>query len=631
MHANAKHEIVVCGVPFESEHEVEALKTLKSIGVTSVQIYTFWNRFEPKEQGSFDWSFYDRQVELIDQAGLKYVPFIIMGPRYGAPDWWLEAPEHVGLTCLEHGKVNPIESIWNPHFRDEVQRVLQAFAEHYVPMNILESIQPGISGDYGESIMPVLGNWPGAYHTHAGYWCGGEDAKQSFSNWLQDRYGEVVKLNEAWRSCYHSLAEVEPLLPHRAPSRTAQFDMLDWYRASMTEYTEFWMDACRKHFPNLPVYMCTGGVESPEHASSFSAQAKVCAKYDGGIRLTNEGNQFYKNFFITAYAQSACDFYGAYMGLEPVGPMIDTGVVARIFGSAAYGNRQIFHYYGNLFKAATPETRPAAEAVKEYLDLIQERPLPKSVGVFWPGYYTALHGGIPEDLSDAVSFIRGMTNCMPVNDDMILDGALERHDLLVAPIAGFARREVLLKIVEWVEAGGTVLTSRLTTDLELQDVAEYNALFGVLPDSEYAAGIATQIIAHNPAYPRFSALERFVTNQAWMGLAEDVEMLSSTQEGPGYSGTYIAKVSAAFLRHAGKGTAIFYGGSMAFEPDPEAIFPDPGVYKALLTDVLQQYAQTTDLTPSGDEIALAEIDNQIYALTMGRITLKDEAPRVLGE
>lgn len=57
---------------------------------------------------------------------------------------------------------------------------LAAFAAHYGPWNVLESVQPGICGDYGEAIFPVLGNWPGDYHTHQGFWCGGEDAAASF-------------------------------------------------------------------------------------------------------------------------------------------------------------------------------------------------------------------------------------------------------------------------------------------------------------------------------------------------------------------------------------------------------------------------------------------------------------------
>ena len=53
----SKTELVVCGVPFEKENDeklLEILGVLKSAGVTSIQIYTFWNRFEPKEKGAFD-------------------------------------------------------------------------------------------------------------------------------------------------------------------------------------------------------------------------------------------------------------------------------------------------------------------------------------------------------------------------------------------------------------------------------------------------------------------------------------------------------------------------------------------------------------------------------------------------
>ena len=105
------HEIVICGVPFETSLEKEALQKLKELGATSVQIYTFWKGFEPHDRGQFDWTFFDREVTLIQEAGLKYVPFILMWPKYAAPQWWLDSPAHVGMRCLEHGKDSPIESI----------------------------------------------------------------------------------------------------------------------------------------------------------------------------------------------------------------------------------------------------------------------------------------------------------------------------------------------------------------------------------------------------------------------------------------------------------------------------------------------------------------------------------------
>ncbi|MCL2352555.1 MAG: beta-galactosidase [Firmicutes bacterium] len=344
-------EIVVCAEQIWDRPDVSSiLNQMKAAGVTSVQIYTFWKDFEPNERGGFEWGRYDRRVGLIRDAGLKYVPFILIGPKYASPGWWLKSPDHLGLVCLEHGKESPIDSIWNPLLRPEVERVLEAFAAHYLPWGVLESVQPGICGDYGEAIMPVIGNWPGDYHTHPGYWMGGGLAAASFREWLQARYGGIKALCAAWNYPYASFGEISPFLPHKAPSLTARFDELDWYKDSMTGFVDFWMAACRKFFPDTPVYMCTGGQEEPEHASSFSAQAKACARHGGGVRLTNECNRFFENFFTTSYTHSACEFYGAYLGLEPVGPLTPEGVAARMFGSGAYGNRQIFFYYNNIFK-----------------------------------------------------------------------------------------------------------------------------------------------------------------------------------------------------------------------------------------------------------------------------------------
>ncbi|MBE3123468.1 MAG: beta-galactosidase, partial [Planctomycetes bacterium] len=219
-----KTELVICGVPFGTPREPEALRQVKDLGFTSVQLYTFWREYEPHGRGGFDWRALDRIVELLRQAGLKFVPFLLMGPRYAAPDWWIADAGHAGLRCLEHGKESPIESVWNPAFRGEISRVLEAFAARYLPADILESVQPGIGGDYGEALFPALGNWPGAYHTHRGHWCGGDDARADFRRRLEERYDTLDALNRAWRSRYARFQEIEPFLPQRAPSRTAYFD-----------------------------------------------------------------------------------------------------------------------------------------------------------------------------------------------------------------------------------------------------------------------------------------------------------------------------------------------------------------------------------------------------------------------
>ena len=375
-----KTEIVICGAPFDTPDEVDALRRVKELGFTSVQIYTFWRDMEPAARGGFEWGALDRQVRLIAEAGLKFVPFLLMGPKYAAPDWWLADPRHVGLKCLEHGKDSPIESVWNRAFRGEISRVLEAFAEHYLPWDVLESIQPGICGDYGEAIFPVLGNWPGDYHTHRGFWCGGDDAVAAFRVHLKEKYGAIESLNQAWNSRYTTFEEVLPFLKHQAPSRTAYFDLISWYQASMTDFAEFWMAECRRIFPTIPAYLCTGGADDDTAIGAlYAAQAKAAAKHGGGIRLTNEVNKFYENFRLTAHTHAACSFYGAYLGLEPVGPITEQGVRARMFGSAAYGNRQIFHYYRNVIGSDNLPL-PAAEAVRECVPFLQDQKVAPGIG-----------------------------------------------------------------------------------------------------------------------------------------------------------------------------------------------------------------------------------------------------------
>jgi hypothetical protein len=607
------HEIVVCGAPFGAPYEAEALTRLKDLGVTSIQIYTFWRDFEPEQRGHFDWHLYDGQVESLQKAGLKYVPFILMGPKYAAPDWWLEDPNHRGLVCLEHKRLSPIESIWSPLFRQEISRVLEAFARHYLPMDVFESVQPGICGDYGEAIMPVTGNWPGDYHTHRGWWCGGQDARASFQNWLTQRFGSLENLNQGWRSHFTSIEEIEPFLPHRTPSRTAWFDLLEWYRSSMTEYAEFWMRECRRIFPDTPVYLCTGGYEEPEHASLFSDQAKISARHQGGIRLTNEGNKFYDNFYSTAYTWSACKYYGAYLGLEPVGPITEKGVRARMFGSAAYGNRQIFHYYSNLM-GDEGMPLPAAQALKDYVHLIQETQPDEAVAFFWPGDYIAWVGGAPENVNLALRFIRRLTNCMPVNEAMILDGALKNYKVLVNILPAFTDGKVLETITGWVKQGGVILSAGRVLDRELEPVQEFDALFGILPTSEETTGHVEVHIPNDPSLPEFSHIEHFHSMITWVDLAEDTRLLASSGDQGGYSGTRIRNVAAAFSRQVGKGTSIFYSGPVVMEPDQEAIFFDPGTFKALLSDVLKKYSQSEWLEPQEGEVARARIAGNIMVL-----------------
>ena len=68
-------ELVICGLPFNSPHQKDALARVKDLGFTAVQIYTYWRSFEPAARGRFDFSTFDPQVQAIADAGHLSVVF----------------------------------------------------------------------------------------------------------------------------------------------------------------------------------------------------------------------------------------------------------------------------------------------------------------------------------------------------------------------------------------------------------------------------------------------------------------------------------------------------------------------------------------------------------------------------
>jgi hypothetical protein len=633
-------EQVINGIPFGTSFEKEALRKVRDLGFTSVQIYSQWRTFENKGRGLYDWSELDRQVESIQQARLKYVPFLLMGPYYAEPDWWLNSPDHVGLRCLEHGKDCPIESIWNKAFYREIDRVTGDFAAHYLPWNVIESVQPGICGDYGEAIFPVLGNWPGTYHTHRGYWCGGEDAAASFRVWLERRYGSLDLLNKSWRVKYSAFAAIRPQMPCYCPSRTAIFDLIEWYRSSMTDYSEIWMDACRRAFPDTPLYLCTGGADDDTTSGAqFAQQAKVAGKYHGGIRLTNEGNTFDYNFPLTSHTHAACNLYGAYLGLEPVGPLTREGVGARIFGSAAMGNRQIFHYYHNLFDGKTHKALPSVEMIRQYSNLVGEKAAEEGIAYFWPVDQATLDGsvslrpGLDGNISTALRHIRRNYPVQAISEEMILDGALSRFRCLVMLAVSCTRTSVLERIAQWVEKeGGILLSTARTCDIELKPVPAFDATLGITPKSEEAWGHHEEEVKAPSDFPRVAELKEFHAEKGWLHLAPEVETFATAKPGIGSSGveglTVIHPACTLFRRRSTSGgQAVFYGGNICFTVDPQQLFYDPQLIVRLLDDVCSQ-SGVKPLETQGDEVARARIGKQLLILREGLIEiqpLKDES------
>lgn len=466
----------------------------KALGVTSVESYVTWESVEP-EKDEWNWERWDKQVEILKKYGLKWVPFLIVGPAYATPKWFRESDQHLGAVCLEHNISSKIESIWNPNLPKWIERFISAFAERYGKTGVIESVLLGISGDYGEAIFPVWGGgWtfqiPGVYHTHPGYWCGDPYARKSFKDAMRKKYRTIEDLNKAWGTNFPSFEEVDfpplevkggvredvPTPPGTFTAQDAQdrrrwLDFVNWYRGEMTKWADWWLATTKKYFPDTEVYLCTGGDAVPPHGSDFAEQCKVAGKNKCGVRITNEGSDYAFNFYLTHWVASAGKFYGAFYGFEPAAGVDEKGIVARIYNVVSAGAKQLHEYNSNIIS-----TEKRMEIFRNNYPYLEATPAPLvDVSVLYPKTSLALRWA---DFPERVALLRDIVDIDFVDETMLRDGALKNYKFLLLIAGDVIERDDLEIIKKWVENGGVLFSCGVPQMITVEgDASPYNELF----------------------------------------------------------------------------------------------------------------------------------------------------------
>lgn len=430
----------------------------RALGVTSVESYVTWQTVEDAAEGQWDWSRWDRQVEILQQADLKWVPFVIVGPGYATPKWYRESERSVPYVCLEHGTPSKIQSLWNPELRPWVDRFLKTFAERYRDRGAIESVLLGVTGTYGETLYPAgpETGWtyeiPGEFHNHRGWWAGDCYAAADFRKYLQRRYADIAALNRAWGTEHASFEAVTPFVPAKAPSQRARADMVDWYVQSMTDWSVFWVATARKYLPKTEIYLCVGGAGDPELGADFSALAKAVAPFKTGIRITNEASNYAKNFVITREVATACRAFETYFGNEPASSVNAQGNVARIYNATASGALQLFCYRDNVL-----QTAEAIEAFRQYVPALAKRSPHVHAGVYLPKTSWALDNDCLRRGLDAAERLRDRVDIEFVDRVTLGAPTLRAMRVLVLPDAPYAEPAEIAALEKWVAAGGILI------------------------------------------------------------------------------------------------------------------------------------------------------------------------------
>lgn len=443
----------------------------KKIGITSLQSYVGWAQLEP-EQNKITYDIYDPVVNQIRKHNLKWLPFIITGPYIATPKWFREK-HGVDAICLEHNTPIRIQSIWNPELKAGVRRFLELFKAHYDP-SVIEALNFGISGNWGESIYPAGGGFDmRGVHTHIGWWCGDKYASADFQRWVKNKYSTINALNTAWKSNYDSFDAVKPFMPQNSPSPRAGVDLGNWYTESMTDYAEYWVKTARELFPSLPIYLCTGGDGQTALGADFGAQARMCAKYNAGIRITNMDDNMLKGFAITRMVSSATRLYGGYYTNEPAGDNTYKGIAGRVFDIVSGGGRGV--YFKGLYLEPAKVTM-AGFVFSDFAKYMKPNTPKLTVAALMPNSSIILNNQPLNQFLERTAKLRDILDFEFIDENMISDGLLNKFKAVVMLSGNTFEASTLDKLKEWVENGGVLFTSMDSYPIKSVEEAEVNWL-----------------------------------------------------------------------------------------------------------------------------------------------------------
>lgn len=445
-------------------------------GITSLEAYAKWWLCEP-EPGKWEFSYCDLFDQAVKDTGIRWLPLIIAGPSYGTPPWFKASKESVLSRCLEHNLDTSAQSIWSPYIRPHVSEYLRRFAEHFDAGRI-ESIQMGVSGDFGETLYTEAGNiWTflgPAYHGHPGYWCAESYVRDDFRRAMTMKYKSIDKLNAAWGTAFKTFKDVQPFVPEKASNRRARLDLQRWYCAAMTDYLEFWLRETRRYFPKSRIQIAAGGDGWSTGGADFSAQAEVAAKYHAGMRVTNEGSDYGLNFMWTRQVATACRFYNNYFGIEPAGGVTTEAIPIRVYNATASGADELFTY----------DPEPEGARAQAYADLrkflIKREPV-VDVGFFlnrtsWD--LDLLHQYWQSGIN-----LRTVTDFDIIDERLIAAGALKNKRVLFWLDGSVVEESTARLLEKWVRDGG-ILVVQSREKIETVEGSPVTWLPGVMSGSQ---------------------------------------------------------------------------------------------------------------------------------------------------
>lgn len=217
----------------------EDMRLMKKSGCNEMSLGIFaWSTLEP-EEGVFDFSFLDKAMDDIYNAGGR----VILATPSGARPAWMAQKYPEVLRVRNDGIRNEFGARHNhcytsPIYREKVRIINEKLAERYA--NYPALIAWHISNEYGgECHCPLC--------------------RAAFREWLKKKYGTLEKLNHEWWTKFwsHTFTDWEQIVPPGPLGDTGLHGLtLDWKRFVTYQTTDFMkaeINAIRKYSSDIPV------------------------------------------------------------------------------------------------------------------------------------------------------------------------------------------------------------------------------------------------------------------------------------------------------------------------------------------------------------------------------------------
>lgn len=211
---------------WDEEEWKRDVEIMAEAGINTVRLAEFaWAKMEIDE-GQFDFDWLERFVEL---AGEADIDSILCTPTEAPPPWLTVKYPHVlpvgpdGLRFSPGGRRH--YCVNQPTFQECSDRITRAMGERF--------------GDNPDVYAWQLDN-EAACHNALNCYC--EQCAEAFRGWLEDKYGNIDALNEAWFSSFwsHNMPSFEhvQIFPNTKVGTSPQW-RLDWMKFGGDSWVEF--------------------------------------------------------------------------------------------------------------------------------------------------------------------------------------------------------------------------------------------------------------------------------------------------------------------------------------------------------------------------------------------------------